>query len=164
MPFGIFIIMKHKHPLFTADELGTRVNEYFNSVISQNQNEKKPAKTTTAATTRAKPKKPDEQVESPTITGLAYFLGFSSLPAFDDYARNGKHAQILKRARLRIEAEYERKLHLHSSGGAIFALKSLGWNDKADDKAIDDAVLKPLKIRIIETGPPPASIEKEVIL
>jgi len=71
---------------------------------------------------------------------------------------------VLKRSRLRVEALYERKLHQQSPSGAIFALKSFGWKEKADDKAITIGPAKSLKIEIIETGHHPADSEKEVAL
>ena len=162
MPFGIYIIstMNRKYPKFTADELSTGVNDYFTYIKGKYR------------TTKAPPKKPgdkptrqkiwDREPEPATITGLALFLGFSSRLSFDDYEQKGKFAQLLRRGRLRIEAEYEKKLHDHYTSGPIFALKSLGWND---GKTIDTtSVSRSLNIKIIETGPKPANSEKEVII
>ena len=149
-----------KYPKFTADELSTGVNDYFTYIKGKYR------------TTKAPPKKPgdkptrqkiwDREPEPATITGLALFLGFSSRLSFDDYEQKGKFAQLLRRGRLRIEAEYEKKLHDHYTSGPIFALKSLGWND---GKTIDTtSVSRSLNIKIIETGPKPANSEKEVII
>jgi len=153
--------MKPTYPKFTADELNKRINDYFIYITGQQQvqgdlltglNPKPTAKT----------KKAGEQQPIPaTITGLALYLDFNSLYDYEAAEKRGRFAQLLKRARLRIEAEYEKKLHQHSSGGAIFALKNLGWND---DKTPGHASVKPLKIQIIETGLKPAASEKEVIL
>ena len=65
----------------------------------------------------------------PTITGLAYHLGFESRQSF--YAYEGKEAfsYTIKSARLRVEANYEKMLHKQSCAGAIFALKNFGWMD-----------------------------------
>ncbi len=98
-----------------------------------------------------------------TFTGLAYSLGFCSRQAFDDYERNGKFGDILKRSRLRIEMVYEKKLHSsQSTTGAIFALKSMGWNEK-NDTAVADNTPKNIEVVIVETGPKPAESEKEII-
>lgn len=69
--------------------------------------------------------------ESPTITGLCYFLGFESRQSFHDYGKRDKFSYTIKRARLRIESEYEKMgQSAKSAAFHIFALKNLGWQDK----------------------------------
>ena len=68
--------------------------------------------------------------EKPTITGLAYHLGFESRQSFYDYQENKEFSYTLKKARLRIESNYEKMLHKQSCAGAIFALKNFGWKDQ----------------------------------
>ena len=68
--------------------------------------------------------------ESPTITGLALHLGFCSRQSFYDYEKNDIHSYTIKRARLRVEESYEKRMHGNSNAGAIFALKNFGWKDK----------------------------------
>ena len=72
-----------------------------------------------------------EKVELPviTITGLAHYLGFESRQSFYDYEKNDKFSYIIKRARLRIEMNYEESLQLMAPTGSIFALKNMGWKD-----------------------------------
>lgn len=70
--------------------------------------------------------------EPPTITGLAYHLGFSSRQSFYDYEKDGEFSYTIKRSRLKIENEYEKALHHNSPTGAIFALKNFGWSDKQE--------------------------------
>lgn len=71
--------------------------------------------------------------EPATITGLALFLGFCSRQSFYDYEKKRKFAYTIKRARLKVEQEYEKKLTTSSSPtGSIFALKNLGWKDKTE--------------------------------
>lgn len=152
--------MISKYPKFTADEFSISIDQYFTYIKGKFR------------TTKAPPKKPgdkptrqkiwDRDPEPPTITGLALFLGFTSRQSFEDYEQKGKHAQLLRRARLLIEAEYEKKLHDHYTSGPIFALKSLGWNDGKN--AGISPVSKTLNIKIIESGPMPASNEKDVIV
>jgi len=105
----------------------------------------------------------NEKAESPTITGLALCLGFNSRHDFELYEAKGKFASCIKRARLRVEASYEKKLNNGSPTGAIFALKSLGWTDKPEIKMMEKTSTT-MKVKIVHSGPPLAANEKEVIL
>lgn len=74
-----------------------------------------------------------ENKSKPTISGLAYYLGFESRQSFYDYEKREEYSYTIKRARLRIEQHYEE--HLLNPGiatGAIFALKNFGWRDKSE--------------------------------
>lgn len=100
----------------------------------------------------------------PTISGLALHLGFSSTQEMEAYELKGKYAEKIKRARLRVIADYEKKLHVTSSTGAIFALKSMGWNERSESKPIDDKAKHVVKVSIVTSGPTLASSEQDVIL
>ncbi|WP_259071180.1 terminase small subunit [Mucilaginibacter sp. X4EP1] len=143
-------------PIFkTATKLASKADAYFSYIEGEYHLE----------TVTGKEKKiTDRDAEPATLAGLALFLGFNSRQDFEDYEQNGEFGYILKRSRLRVEALYERKLHQQSSSGAIFALKSFGWKEKADDKATASGTIKSLKIEIIETGHQPAESEKQVAL
>ncbi|WP_157682036.1 terminase small subunit [Mucilaginibacter mallensis] len=155
--------MKLKHPKFTVTRLNQLIDDYFIHIQGEYHLEEK--STQTKSTKKATDTKIwDRQPEPATITGLAFFLGFSSRQSFDDYETSGKHAYILKRGQLRIEAEYEKKLHQQPASGAIFALRSMGWNEKPEERSPTDPSSKTLKVKILETGPTPASNEKEVSL
>ena len=106
----------------------------------------------------------DREPEPPTITGLALFLGFNSLKDFEVFERKKQYAAILKRGRLLIEAAYEKKLHQQPASGAIFALKSMGWNEQPEVRTPGKRESKSLKVEIVEIGPSLAANEKEVIL
>lgn len=67
-----------------------------------------------------------------TISGLAYFLGFTSRQSFYDYEKVDEFSYTIKRARFFIEKEYEKQLQNKSCAGIIFALKNLGWQDKQE--------------------------------
>lgn len=67
-----------------------------------------------------------------TISGLAYHLGFESRQSFYDYENRKGFSYTIKRARLRIEVEYEKQLHFGQCTGAIFALKNFDWSDKRE--------------------------------
>lgn len=69
----------------------------------------------------------------PTVTGLALHLGFESRQSFYDYEKREKFSYTVKRARLKIENEYEIQLRTSSAPtGAIFGLKNMGWADKTE--------------------------------
>ncbi len=154
--------MKLKSPKFTAAGLNQLIDDYFIHIQGEYHLE---APTQAKSTKKATSTKIwDRQPEPATITGLAFFLGFSSRQSFDDYETSGKHAHILKRGRLRIEAEYEKKLHQQPASGAIFALRSMGWNEKNEERSTIDPSSKTLKVKILETGPTLSSAEKDVIL
>lgn len=151
--------MRRKKNIFSsADELDALIAQYFKQIAGQAV-ENEPDNTPST-----EKKKLVASSEPATITGLAFHLGFSSREAFEEYESNGKFADQLKRARLRVMANYEKKLHATSSTGAIFALKSMGWNERPDQKSTDESENHVLKVEIIQSGPSLSSVEAEVIL
>lgn len=104
----------------------------------------------------------DKEPEPPLFSGLALALGFASLQEFEAYSRNGEHKALIKRAKLQVEAGYERKLHQQAPTGAIFALKTIGWNEREEPAVAAGDTETSMVIRIINTGPNIASSEKEV--
>jgi len=84
---------------------------------------------------RGKKKKVKQEVcirepEPPTVTGLCLYLGFAALQSLDDYCKKGPDfAEIIKRAKLRVQNRYEKNLHGEKPTGSIFALKNMGWKD-----------------------------------
>lgn len=146
---------KKKHLFNSGVKLKNLIDNYFEYIKGEQEEIKSETKNVKAA--------PIRQSEPATIAGLAFYLGFTSHEAFEEYEANGKYADQIKRARLHIMADYEKKLHATSSTGAIFALKSMGWNERAE-KLVDEAVNTVLKVEIIQSGPLLASSEKEVVL
>lgn len=69
-----------------------------------------------------------------TITGMAYFLGFESRQSFYDYAEKGEFSYLLKRVRLKVESEYEKRVNGTTPTGPIFVLKNMGWKDTQEIK------------------------------
>jgi hypothetical protein len=102
--------------------LEEKINEYFNGgankrtiIIGKGENK--------------------QSIEIPiiTITGLCYFLGFESRQSFYDYEANEAFSYIIKKARLRVEMQYEEMLQMDvSAAGPIFALKNMEWKDKTE--------------------------------
>jgi len=166
MPFGILIIMKRKSYLFnSAEDISLLIKQYFEFILGEYHLEpKSPEELEKGEPLMTDKKVYTRQPEPPTISGLTLFLGFNSRKEFNEYEKRGKHAEVLKRARLQIETEYEKKLHQPSAAAAIFALKSMGWSEKQGDEETTGSIPKTLSIKIIETGPQPVGSEKEVAL
>jgi len=99
------------------DELQKKVDEYFNNCPD-----------------KKKIVVGDGTLEIPiyTISGLAYYLGFESRQSFYDYEEKVEFTYNIKRARLRIEMNYEQNLQFANSTGSIFALKNMEWYDRQE--------------------------------
>ena len=121
----------------TPEELENKIDEYFESgctvkeVIITNQKSK--------------------TVKTPTISGLAIYLGFESRQALYDIEKNKEFSYTIKRARTRMEMHYEELLQSGVTTGAIFALKNFGWTDKqvVEHQGNEDKPLKFEGVRII---------------
>lgn len=74
--------------------------------------------------------KEDEPV---TMTGLALALNMSreKLLAYD---QDETCAALIKRARLRVQNAYEKRLIKRGNSGDVFALKTFGWSDKGESE------------------------------
>lgn len=70
--------------------------------------------------------------ETPSITGLAIFLGFESRQSMYDYLKKPDFSYSIKKALLKVENSYESGLWLEKPTGVIFALKNMGWTDKIE--------------------------------
>jgi hypothetical protein len=68
----------------------------------------------------------------PTISGLAYYLGFESRQSFYDYEQREAFSYTIKRCRLFMESWYESRLQGNNPAGSIFWLKNAGWSDKTE--------------------------------
>jgi hypothetical protein len=90
----------------------------------------------------------DENKEPYTITGLALFLDFCDRQSLIDYANRNKFedeitsarfAFAIKKAKMRIENFYIKRVFSQNASGSMFLLKTLFHyreKDKADDNAI----------------------------
>lgn len=75
----------------------------------------------------------DGSLITPTMSGLAIDLGFSSRQSLNDYEKDERFSYLIKRARLRIENIWEQMLTKQSCTGAIFWLKNhAGYTDKQE--------------------------------
>ena len=66
-----------------------------------------------------------------TVTGLALALDTSRETLLNYQKRDG-YGDIVRRAKMRIENAYEKRLIARGNGGDVFALKNFGWRDKAE--------------------------------
>jgi hypothetical protein len=163
MPKGILITMPRKPDLFKSiEQLSENIAAYFNWIAGAYHLEMLPCKT--SAKSLREQKVWDREPQPPTLSGLALHLGFDSLNAFEAYEQKGNYASTLKRARLRIEAEYEKQLHHQPSSGAIFALKSMGWLEQSAMATLTKPANFNIKIEIVNTGYTPALTEQEALL
>lgn len=147
----------------TAKAYQARVTKYFNFLEGEYHIEKVPVKISKDKTEFVDQKVWDREPEPATLSGLVLALNFSSLTEFEAYERDGKFASVVKKARLRVEAEYEKRLHFQSSTGAIFMLKSLGRTERPDGSLLND-IPKTIQIEILNSGPKPVGSENEVSL
>lgn len=109
-------------PMFTTpDDLQQRIDEYFATGVKRKK-----------VLVGPPANRMHIEIEVPTITGLAIYLGFESRQSFYDYELKPEFAYTIKRARLFIENEYEEMLNTGNTAGAIFALKNFGWTDKQE--------------------------------
>lgn len=147
-----------QHFFHSKRALTESIGDYFKYIDGDYHLEEVPAKTKDAPVTYQKVW--DRDAEPPTLSGLAYYLGFNSRNEFAEYEQSGRYGEVLSRARLRVEAEYEKKLHYQSATGAIFALKAMGWNEKTD---VFPLLTDSIRIEIINAELQPAGSEKEAI-
>lgn len=104
----------------TPAELQKKIDEYFKNC---------PDKKTLTAFDKNSGQFVTLDVPTPIISGLVSYLGFESRQSFYDYEAKPEFSYTIKKARLRIETEYEKQLYMDKCTGAIFALKNLGWKD-----------------------------------
>lgn len=71
--------------------------------------------------------------DKPTMCGLAINLGFTERQGLWNYqGYSQEFFDLIKRARIIVEASYERDLRGNNVAGCIFALKQFKWRDRQD--------------------------------
>lgn len=68
-----------------------------------------------------------------TVTGLALALN-TTRETLMDYQNKDEFSDTVKKAKLRIENAYEKRLISRGAAGDIFALKNFGWTDKVEQE------------------------------
>lgn len=64
-----------------------------------------------------------------SINGLALFMGFYDKKGLKNYIDYDEFLPYIKRALTTVELSYELDLRTFKFGGAVFALKNMGWTD-----------------------------------
>ena len=64
-----------------------------------------------------------------TLTGLILALGLSSRQSLAHYEGRSEFCDSVRRAKLLVEHEYEKRLFGAACTGAVFALKNFGWKE-----------------------------------
>jgi hypothetical protein len=106
--------------------------------------------------------------KTPTWSGLALHLGFSSRDSLNDYKKKDGFSDPIKKALMRIENGYEQRLFSQNVAGAIFALKNFGWKDKQEveskstihDERIDESNLTDDELRVLAEIQRKSSVSK----
>lgn len=94
-----------------------------------------------------------EVMEKPALlTGLILALGLCSREGLDEYGRRPEFTDSVKKAKLRVEMEYEKALHSRNPSGPIFALKNFGWTDKQDVEVSGGVKVKTLADLMMEAA------------
>lgn len=88
----------------------------------------------------------------PTMSGLAYHLGFASRQSLYDYEKDSRFAYQIKRARLLLESFYESNLHTKVSTGSIFALKNMGWADQLVTPDSEDSDTLKIQVNVVDAS------------
>lgn len=107
----------------TVEELQKKIDDYFESC--------------------------NEEFEPITITGLALALD-TSRETLCNYEEKAEYFDTIKRAKLRVQHAYEKRLVKRGNGGDIFALKNFGWVDKTE---VDNTLkVKPVLVEFSDDG------------
>lgn len=107
----------------TVEELQKKIDDYFESC--------------------------NEEFEPITITGLALALD-TSRETICNYEEKAEYFDTIKRAKLRVQHAYEKRLVKRGNGGDIFALKNFGWVDKTE---VDNTLkVKPVLVEFSDDG------------
>ena len=81
-----------------------------------------------------------------TITGLALALD-TDRQTLLNYQQKDEFVDTIKKAKLKVENQYEQRLIKNGRSGDIFALKNFGWQDKQEiDQNIGNKDDKPFNI------------------
>jgi hypothetical protein len=91
----------------------------------------------------------DAAEEPYLITGLALSLD-TSRETLCDYGKKDKFSDTIKRAKLRVEADYEKSLRKNGRAGDIFGLKNFGWKDRTETAHSGGVAITTIKRVIVD--------------
>lgn len=119
----------------TPQEMQKKIDEYFRKYENP-----EPIKDSIGNVILDKTGKPIFKEDIPTSSGLAYHLGFNSRSSLHDYAEKPTFAEVMKRAKLRLQTYWEPYLNSKNSNGVryLFANLNDGWKEPEEARAIAD--------------------------
>lgn len=119
----------------TPEEMQKKIDEYF-----QKYENPLPLIDAKGNILLDKAGKPIYKEDIPTSSGLAYHLGFNSRCSLHDYAEKPTFAEVMKRAKLRLQTYWEPYLNSKNSNGVryLFANLNDGWKEPEEARAIAD--------------------------
>lgn len=91
----------------------------------------------------------DAEQEPYLITGLALALN-TYRSVLCDYEHKDEFSDTVKRAKLRVEADYEKSLRKNGRAGEIFGLKNFGWKDRTETEHTGDIKVETIKRVIVD--------------
>lgn len=97
--------------------------------------------------------------EEVTITGLALHLD-TYRETLMNYEHKDEFMDTIKRAKLKVQQEYEKDLRRKGRSGDIFALKNFGWTDRQEITGADGKDL-PMPILTVQNVPNNNSNEED---
>lgn len=119
----------------TPQEMQKKIDEYFSKYENP-----EPLKDSKGNILLDKTGKPVFKEDIPTSSGLAYHLGFISRCSLHDYVEKPTFAEVMKRAKLRLQTYWEPYLNSKNSNGVryLFANLNDGWKEPEEARAIAD--------------------------
>jgi hypothetical protein len=117
----------------TPEEMQKKIDEYFKSYENP-----EPLKDPQGFVLTDKQGNPVFKNKIPTSSGLAYHLGFNSRCSFSDYLEKPTFADVIKKARLRLQMYWEPELNSKNAQGVKYFLSNIndGWREPEENKAL----------------------------
>jgi hypothetical protein len=112
----------------TSEEMQTMIDQYFE------EHQPRIRTNPDGSPMLSKYNQPIIELNPPTISGLALYLGFANRTSLYEYEKESEFSDTIKRARSRCEefVESNGMSGIVPPAMAIFALKNYGWSDKQE--------------------------------
>ena len=86
-----------------------------------------------------------------TLAGLALHIGIDRQTLYN-YKERDEFFDIIKTARERVEAKYERRLiYENNPTGVIFALKNMSWKDKTEQEHSGELKVSKIEVELVKS-------------
>ena len=134
MPNPVGRPLKYK----SVEEMQSVIDEYFNFCDNRIQQVWSPKSEATIEII---------DPEAYTMSGLALALGFESRQSLLNYAEKDEFLDTIKRARMKVESDVERRSIEKGNAGTIFNLKNnCGWKDKREEEITGNLEIRKIVI------------------